>query len=259
MQAASTLFDLTGKSALITGATGALGGAAARALASAGAHVTLAGGNATRLAALSAELQDSGASVDYIALRPENEAACDEIAAAASRDRNIDIFVSASGTNIVKPALEMSDAEWSSVIDANARQSWLMCRSVGRRFAKQGAGGAVLLISSVRSRFATRAGTSAYGASKAAVDMMTRSLAAEWGEMGVRVNAIAPTVFRSSLTSWLFEDAAADARAEVLKRIPLGRLAEPDDFAGAVIFLCAPASAMVTGQILPVDGGFSCN
>lgn len=89
--------------------------------------------------------------------------------------------------------------------------------------------------------------------------MLTRSLATEWGAMNVRVNAIAPTVFRSALTAWLYEDDAADKRAEVLKRIPLGRLAEPDDFAGSIVFLSSKASNLVTGHVLAVDGGFSAN
>ena len=89
--------------------------------------------------------------------------------------------------------------------------------------------------------------------------MLTRSLATEWGPHGINVNAIAPTVFRSELTSWLFEDGAEEARKDVLGRIPLGRLAEPDDFAGVILFLASAASDLVTGEIVHVDGGFSCN
>lgn len=256
----NSLFRLDGKSALVTGATGALGSAAARALSGAGAHVTLAGGNEEALHNLGAELKEKGHSIATVCRRPNDEAACEEIVAEARKSGDgLDIFVSASGASVVKPILELSEDDWDSVMDANARQSWLMCRSVGRTMAKQDRGGSVLLVSSVRSRFAGKNGTSVYGASKAAIDMITRSLACEWGEMNVRVNAIAPTVFRSNLTSWLFQDDAADARREVLKRIPLGTLAEPEDFAGAIVFLCSPAAKMITGQILSVDGGFSCN
>ena len=125
----------------------------------------------------------------------------------------------------------------------------------------QGRGGTIIPISSVRSRFAGAAGSSAYAPSKSAVDMITRSLATEWGKHNIRVNAIAPTVFRSELTSWIFEDdeRGTRARKSVLARIPLGRLAEPDDFAGVLVFLASSASSMMTGQILNVDGGFSAN
>ncbi len=265
MSSLHTLFDLTGKSALVTGATGALGRAAANALADAGANVAIAGGNATVLAEVEAELKSKGVDVVAIQMRPSSAAACDAIV-----DKTItglgglDIFVSSSGTAIIKPILDMQDSDWDDVMDANAKQTWMLCRSVGRVFQAQeeatpGRGGAVILISSVRSRFATKAGTSVYGTSKAAIDMITRSLATEWGGMNVRVNAIAPTVFRSALTAWLYEDENADKRAGVLERIPLGRLAEPEDFSGSIVFLSSQASALVTGHILNVDGGFSAN
>ena len=254
------LFDLSGKSALITGATGALGSAAARALSAAGAHVTLAGGSAGKLAAL-AESLPSGR-VTTVAGRPIDEAAVDRIVAAASADaRGLDIMVPASGTAAVVPATDMSLETWDEVMDANVRQVWLLCRAAGRVMIEQGRGGAIVPISSVRARFATAAGTSAYGTSKSAIDMLTKSFAVEWGAHNIRVNAIAPTVFRSELTGWLFEDneRANAARASVLARIPLGRLAEPDDFAGVLVFLASEASSIVTGEIINVDGGFSAN
>lgn len=255
------LFDLTGKSALVTGATGALGAASAKALAGAGAHVTIAGGNGETLGALHSELEASRASVSSIQLRPSDAKSCDAIVAkAVETGGGLDILVSASGTAVVKPIIEMDEDDYDRVMDANVKQSWMLCRSAGRVFKSQGErGGAVVLVSSVRSKFATPAGTSVYGTSKAAIDMLTRSLATEWGAMNVRVNAIAPTVFRSALTAWLYEDDAADKRAGVLQRIPLGRLAEPDDFAGSVIFLSSQASDLVTGHVLAVDGGFSAN
>lgn len=254
------LFDLTGRSALITGATGALGGAAARALAGAGARVTLAGSNRDKLARLADELTEAGASVAMVVGRPGDEAAADAlVSAAVAHGGTLDVLIGASGTSVVKPALDMDPAEWDRVMDANVRQMWLVCRSAGRVMTGQDGGGRIVLVSSVRARFATRAGTSAYGPSKAAVDMLTRSLATEWGPHGVTVNAIAPTVFRSDLTAWLFKDDAQAARDAVLERIPLGRLAEPDDFAGAILLLAARAGALITGEVLHVDGGFSCN
>ena len=254
------LFDLHRKSALITGATGALGAAAARALAGAGAHVTIAGGNEAKLARLAEDLGAAGGSVTTIAMRPSDEASVDAmVAAAVDAGGSLDILIGASGTSAVKPILDMDVADFDSVMDANVRQMWLVCRAAGRIMTEQATGGKIVLVSSVRARFATAAGTSAYGPSKAAVDMLTRSLATEWGPHGINVNAIAPTVFRSELTSWLFEDGAKEARKGVLGRIPLGRLAEPDDFAGVILFLASAASDLVTGEIVHVDGGFSCN
>ena len=237
-----------------------MGSAAAQALSAAGAHVTLAGGNAAKLEELAATLPAGSATI--IAQRPADEAAADAIVAAATAEgRGLDIVVPASGTAAVGPATEMSVDTWDTVMDANVRQVWLLCRAAGRVMIEQGRGGAIIPISSVRARFATAAGTSAYGTSKSAVDMLTKSFAVEWGAHDIRVNAIAPTVFRSELTGWLFEDndRANAARAGVLSRIPLGRLAEPDDFAGVIVFLASAASSIITGEIINVDGGFSAN
>ena len=254
------LFDLAGKSALVTGATGSFGSAVARALAGAGAHVTLAGGNREALAALQAELRDAGAAVRSVAGRPDSEAHAAALADAAAADgRGIDILVVASGTSIVKPALQLEAAEWDQVMDANVRQSWLMAREAGRRMIEQQRGGKIVLVSSVRAAHASPAGTSAYGASKAAVDMLTKSFATEWGKHRINVNAVAPTIFRSELTAWLFADEAKDRRNAALARIPLGRLAEPDDFGGSIVYLCSRASDYVTGEVLHVDGGYSAN
>ena len=258
---ATALFDLTGKSALISGASGALGSAAARALAEAGAFVTLSGDNGEKLEAVAADLAAAGAGVATFRGRPQDEEICGAMVAAAAAERGLDILVAASGTAAVQPALEMSPDTWDRVIDANVRQTWLLARAAGRAMVEQGRGGSIILVSSVRARFATSAGTSAYGPSKSAVDMITRSLATEWGSHRIRVNAIAPTVFRSELTGWLFEDdeRGTEARKSVLSRIPLGRLAEPSDFAGVLIFLASAASSIMTGQVLNVDGGFSAN
>ena len=258
------LFNIKGKSALVTGASGALGEVAARTLAEAGAVVTLAGGNRQRLEAIASELSDQGAEVRVCEGRPTDEAAAEHIVSAAAANGGLDILIAASGMAIVKPITEMDPESWDSVMDANVRQTWLLCRAASRVFKEQSdadpqRGGKIVLISSVRAHFATAAGTSAYGPSKSAINMLTRSLAVELGPAQVCVNAIAPTVFRSDLTAWLYEDSATEQRNQVLQRIPLGRLGEPDDFAGIFLFLTSSASDLVTGEIINIDGGFSCN
>ena len=258
----SKLFDLTGKTALVSGATGALGAVAAKAMASAGAQVAIAGGNREKLDALGRALKEIGAEFTTVYERPNDADAAAKIATEAAKlTGNIDIVVAASGMAVVEPILDMTVDTWDSVMDANARQTWLLCQAVGRIMTAQEAGGSVILVSSTRSQFAGAAGTSAYGTSKAAVDMITKSLATEWGSHDIRVNAIAPTVFQSDLTSWMFEDTpeAEQTRAKVLQRIPLGRLAQPEDFSGVLVFLASEAASLITGQIINVDGGFSSN
>jgi NAD(P)-dependent dehydrogenase (short-subunit alcohol dehydrogenase family) len=211
------------------------------------------------LEALAKELSSHHAEVSIVEGRPTDEAAAQEIISAAATDQGLDIVVAASGTSVIKPIFEMDPKDWDAVMDANVRQTWLLCRAASRLFIEQQRGGKIILISSVRAHFATAAGTSAYGPSKSAINMLTKSLAVELGPHKVCVNAIAPTVFRSKLTAWLFEDDAAETRKQVLGRIPLGRLGEPADFTGVFMFLASAASNLVTGEIINIDGGFSCN
>ncbi len=260
MTTATELFDVTGRSALVTGATGAFGQAAADGLARAGARVTLAGGNKEKLAAVERELRASGAQVTSIARRPETEEDAGAIVAEAVRTHDgVDIVVTASGMNKVGKITEQPVEEWQSVMDANVKSSWLICRAAGRLMIDQGRGGKIVLVSSTRARLGHPAGYAAYCPSKAAVDVLAKTLACEWGAHRITVNAIGPTVFRSNLTEWMYsdEDPGRSVRETMLARIPLGRLGEPDDFVGAVLFFSSPASDFCTGQTLYVDGGYT--
>jgi NAD(P)-dependent dehydrogenase (short-subunit alcohol dehydrogenase family) len=256
-------FSVEERSVLVTGATGALGRAAAGALAAAGARLTMAGGNQVALATLARELSGAGtdpAAMTTVPLRPESEADAEAmVRAAVAAHGRLDGVLVASGTNKVAPITEMPVADFESVLDANVRGSWLVCKAAGRQMLAQGDGGSVVLVSSTRGRLGHPAGYSAYCPSKAAVDLLAKTLAAEWGKAGIRVNALAPTVFRSELTAWMYgEDEKARATREaMLSRIPLGRLAEPEDFSGALIYLLSNASAFLTGQVLYLDGGYT--
>jgi NAD(P)-dependent dehydrogenase (short-subunit alcohol dehydrogenase family) len=256
----TSLFGLAGRSAVVTGASGAFGRAAANVLAAAGAHVTLAGTNEAALDEVRAELDAVGAKSAVVKRRPESEADAEAIVSAAVRAAGrLDILVCASGVNIVAPTTEMTEQDWSRVMDGNVRGSWLMSRATGRVLLEQDQGGKVVLVSSTRGKLGHPAGYSAYCPSKAAVDGLTKALACEWGSKGVNVNAIAPTVFRSSLTAWMYEadGPGTSVREAMLARIPLGRLGEPQDFQGSVLFLSSRASEFVTGQVLYVDGGYT--
>jgi NAD(P)-dependent dehydrogenase (short-subunit alcohol dehydrogenase family) len=254
------LFSVKGKVAIITGASGAFGAVAAQTLASAGAKLVLTAGKAKELAEVAAECRNRGAQVEEWTGRPTSEAVCDKIVAksVASFGR-VDILVVGSGKNDVSKIVDMSPERFLDVMDANVTQTWLMARAVGRQMLAQGEGGKIILMSSARGLLGHPAGYTAYCASKSAVDGITRALGCEWGASGITVNAIAPTVFRSPLTAWMFgeDERAKTTRAGFLARVPKGRLGEPDDLAGPLLFLASKASDFYTGHILYADGGYT--
>jgi NAD(P)-dependent dehydrogenase (short-subunit alcohol dehydrogenase family) len=255
-----SLFSVKGRTAIVTGATGAFGAIAAKTLAAAGANVVICASGADALKKVAAECEKLGGKAEVIAKRPNSEANCDAIVkAAVDRFGRIDILVVASGQNKVSKIVDQKPEDFLDVMDANVTQSWLMARSAGRQMLKQGQGGKVILMSSARGLLGHPAGYSAYCASKSAVDGITKALGCEWGANGITVNALGPTVFRSPLTEWMFADdeRGKTVRAGFLTRVPKGRLGEPADLAGPLLFLASKASDFYTGHILYADGGYT--
>jgi NAD(P)-dependent dehydrogenase (short-subunit alcohol dehydrogenase family) len=254
------MFDVAGKVALVTGASGAFGMVAARVLAGAGCRLALAAGSADALKEIAEECRAGGAEVLELNARPSDEAAC-----AAMVQRTVeaygalDILVVASGMNKVAKIEEMPVETFTSVMDANVTQSWMLARAATLQMKAQGEGGKIVLVSSARGLLGHPAGYTAYCASKAAVDGITKALGCELGTSGITVNAIAPTVFRSPLTAWMFADTeeAKKVREGFLTRVPKGRLGEPEDLAGPLLFLASRASDFYTGHILYADGGYT--
>jgi NAD(P)-dependent dehydrogenase (short-subunit alcohol dehydrogenase family) len=254
-----SMFEVTGQVALITGASGAFGMVAARVLAGAGCKLVLVAGNAEALEAISAECRDMGAEVTAINARPTDETVCaDLVTQAVAAYGALDILVVASGMNKVALINDMAPETFAAVMDANVNQSWLLARAAAAQMKTQGSG-KIVLVSSARGLLGHPAGYTAYCASKAAVDGITKALGCELGPTGITVNAIAPTVFRSPLTAWMFEDTeeATKVRTGFLARVPKGRLGEPEDLAGPLLFLASKASDFYTGHILYADGGYT--
>jgi NAD(P)-dependent dehydrogenase (short-subunit alcohol dehydrogenase family) len=249
-----SLFDVSGKTAIVTGATGAFGAMAAKVLSGAGANVVLCANNADALQKVAAECGKLGGKTAVVAKRPSSEANCDAIVQAAVKAfGRVDILVVASGQNKVSKIVDQKPEDFLDVMDANVTQSWLMARAAGGQMLKQGQGGKVILMSSARGLLGHPAGYTAYCASKSAVDGITKALGCEWGDTGITVNALGPTVFRSPLTQWMFEDTerSRDVRKGFLTRVPKGRLAGP------LLFLASKASDFYTGHILYADGGYT--
>ena len=255
-----SLFDVRGKTAIVVGASGAFGAVAGKVLTGAGANVVLTAGTAAALTKVADACRQLGGKVEAVVKRPSSEANCEAIVkAAVDRFGRLDILVIASGINRVAKIVDQPAADFLEIIDVNVTQSWLMARAAGRQMIKQGGGGKVVLMSSARGLLGHPAGYSAYCASKSAVEGITKALGCEWGETGITVNALGPTVFRSPLTQWMFEDTerAQAVRKGFLTRVPKGRLGEPEDLAGPLLFLVSPASDFYTGHILYADGGYT--
>lgn len=254
------LFDIRGKVAIITGASGALGGMASKLLAGAGAKLILAADKTNEIAE---ECRQLGAEVGEVMTdisKPHTLELSEKIVeAAVEKFGGLDILVVASGMNDVARIVDMEPDRFEHVMDVNLMISWLMCKAAGKQMLAQGRGGKIVLISSARGSLGHPAGYTAYCASKFAVNGITRALGCEWGKDGININAIAPIVFRSTITDWMFEDTeeSREVNENFIKRIPKGRLGEVEDLAGPLLFLVSPASDFYTGQTLHADGGYT--
>ena len=259
-----SLFDVSGKSIVITGASGALGRVVAISLCSLGAKLLLVSGSVEGLEKVAIEAREAGAEtggeVVTLVRRPDElEDAEAIIAAAVDAFGKVDSVFVGSGYNDPAPIEEMSYETWQKIMDANVKAPWLLAKVFGIHLRETNSRGKMVLISSVRGRHGSPAGYTAYCTSKGATDSLTKTLATEWGPRGINVNAIAPAVFRSTLTNWIFADTEAGiaARGRNMGRISMKRLGEPEDFVGAALYLLSDASDFVTGQILYVDGGYT--
>ena len=251
----SKVFDIKGKVALITGATGGFGTIACKTMAAAGAKVMVTGRSEDKLRILVDDLNSSGADAASSVGAPENyEDVQKVVTVTGAAFGGIDILITAAGVNIFGTIAEQSIEDWETIMKANYNGTYLYCKEVGKVMIEQGRGGKVINVSSARGNLGM-AGYTAYSSSKAAVNLLTKSLGCEWGPHKINVNALAPTVFRTALTQWMFDD--QEFYKNFLRRIPIGRLGEPDDFVGILLMLSSSASDFMTGSIIDIDGGYA--
>ena len=248
------LFDLTGRKALVTGASGGIGKGYAHALASAGADVAILCRNADAGAKVAAELTETfGVDSFFQACDVSQESSVDEaIAAVVERFGRLDIGVNNAGIGILGGDADYSLDDWNKVIGVNLTGMWLCARAEGRVFIKQGTGGKIVNTASMSARISNC--NVSYNASKAAVVQMTKMLAAEWGAYNINVNSISP----SYLLSPMHASTPLEIRQKIRELAPLG-VQRPEDLYGPIIFLASDASNYVTGHDLLVDGGHTLN
>jgi len=250
-----TLFDLSGRVAVVTGGNGGIGLGMAKGLAAAGASVALAARNAAKGEEAVAALVASGARSAFIALDVADEDSCramiDETVARFGR---LDILVNNAGTSIRKPPESYTAAEWHTVLDTNLTGA-LFCSQAAHPIMRQAGGGKIINIGSMYSIFGTSYGA-AYAASKGGLVQLTKSLAIAWAKDNIQVNAVLPGWIDTELTQGARRH-VPELHDRVLDRTPADRWGVPGDLAGIAVFLAAPASDFVTGAAIPVDGGYS--
>jgi 3-oxoacyl-[acyl-carrier protein] reductase len=241
------MFDLTGRAALITGASGGIGAAVARALHGAGAAVGISGTRVAPLEALAAELGDR---VHILPCDLSDRAAVEALPRqAAEAMGSVDILVNNAGITRDGLMMRMSDEDWNDVIEVNLNATFRLCRAVLRGMAKA-RWGRIINITSVVAN-AGNPGQANYAAAKAGITGMSKSLAQEIGSRGITVNCVAPGLIETAMTDKLTEE----QRQKILAGVPAGRMGRPEEVAAGVLYLASEEAAYVTGAVLNINGG----
>ena len=248
---AQTLFDLTGRKALVTGASRGIGQAIAIGLAQAGADVAITARDIDTLSETVTKIEALGRKAIPCGLDVRETSTINTAIQTASEALSgLDILVNNAGYEEIRPSLDVDEALWDRIVDTNLKGAFFVAQAAAKQMSN---GGAIINLCSLTTYVGIPTAVP-YGSSKSGLLGMTHALAAEWAPLNIRVNAIAPGYFRTAMTDIFYEN--DDWQKAMLQKIPQRRFGTMDDLAGTVIFLASPASAYVTGTCIPVDGGF---
>jgi NAD(P)-dependent dehydrogenase (short-subunit alcohol dehydrogenase family) len=248
-----SLFDLTGRTALVTGASRGIGQEIAIALARAGADVAITARDAAGLSDCVAAISALGRKAVPLALDVRNVAQIREVVRAAAQELGgLNILVNNAGVEDVMPSLDVTEDIWDKIIDTNLKGAFF-CAQAAAAVMKVRPSGSILNLCSLTTEVGIPTAVP-YGSSKTGLLGMTRALSAEWAPLGIRVNAIAPGYFRTAMTEIFYQNEGWQGAMRA--KIPMGRFGDLKDLDGIAVFLASDASAYVTGQCFPVDGGF---
>jgi len=248
-------FRLDGRIAFVTGGGRGLGRAGALALARAGADVVLVSRTRSQLEETAALVEKLGRKALVATADTRSGAEIDAaVRAAVDTFGRIDILFNNAGTNIRKPVVDMPDEDWHTIMDTNVKGAFLVVRAVARQMVRQQSG--TIINMSSMSAISAEPTKAVYAASKGAIALLTKGMALELAPHGIRVNAIAPGYMLTSLVKGGL-DADPERKQRVLARIPLGRLGEPDEIGGALVFLASDAASYITGATITIDGGWT--
>lgn len=251
--ASDASYDLSGAVAIITGGARGIGKAVAYGLAAAGSSVVLASRSGPELEAAADEIcKDGGRALAVVMDLTSEEQIDNLVRVTVAEFGRIDILVNNAATSYLAPLLEFKEKHWDRIFDTNCRGTFLLSRAAARRMIDQGRG-KIINITTVGAERAS-VGMGVYNASKAALKMLTMCMAAEWAPHGICVNAVGPGLTRTEFSRPLWAD--AERAGEYLSAVPKGRVAEPEEIVGAVLFLSSEASDFITGQSIYVDGGY---
>jgi len=253
MKQTENITDLSGRTAVVIGGTSGLGRAIAVALAGSGANVVPSGRRLERVEAVCADIERVGRETVQQIVDVSDRQSIDALRdAVLKKFSGVDILVNAAGQTARKPTIEVSEIEWSEIFDTNLNGMLRACQAFYEPLKKSGRG-RIINVASLASYVAFHE-VAAYGASKAGVLALTRSLGCEWAKDGINVNALVPGVFPTELNAELLN--GTDRGREILMRTPMQRFGKPEELTGAAVFLASDAASFITGQTIAVDGGY---